>query len=324
MGLFLSSIQSRADDAFIAFAIAIAFQIMTIVMSLLTKRTILPLPIIEHCIRPTAITLIDKLNRDGRSDFALIIRGSIVFTILFVLIFGAGIIIETILIYTNNAAFMGSTLLFLALSPLSFILSALGISSDKTRAGQYRTIAHALNQNLVTTDKYGLRRASYKTLTIGLSQWVIAPILFYLLGGLILTYLYVTLSIFTRVTNQRHNVFLSLYGIIYKIMTILVSFIGVLFIGAGACFSAGGKPLSIFSAFKDKLNMLESAFAHTQHITLGGAGQDRHGQPISTPWFGAENASAKLDHNDVLRGVIQYCITVFLIGVVLFALWGFR
>jgi cobalamin biosynthesis protein CobD/CbiB len=324
MDLFLSSIQSRADDVFIAFATAITFQIVTIVISLLTKRTILPLPIIEHCIRPTAITLIDKLNREGRSDFALIIRGSIVFTVLFILILGAGIIIEAFLIYTSNAAFMGSILLFLALSPLSFVLPVLGISSDKTRAGQYRTIAQALNQNLVTTDKHGLRRASYKTLAVGLSQWVIGPILFYLLGGLILTYLYVTLSIFTRVTSQRHKIFLSLYGIIYKIMNILVSVVSVLFVGVGACFSAGGKPLSILNAFKDASNMVESAFAHSQNITLGGAGQDRHGQPISTPWFGADNATAKLDHNDVLRGIIQYCITLFLVGVVLFALWGFR
>jgi hypothetical protein len=271
MDLFLSSIQSRADDVFIAFAMAVIFQMLTIALSLITKKTILPLPIIEYCIRPTAITLIDKLNREGRSDFALIIRGSIVFTILFVLIFGAGLIVETLLIYTNNATFMGSILLCLALSPLSFILPVLGVSNDKTGQGQYRVIAQALNQNLVTTDKHGLRRASYKTLAVGLSQWVIAPTLFYLLGGLILTYLYVTLSIFTRVTNQRHNVFLSIYGLIYKAMDMLVSLVTVFFIGVGACFSTGGKPIAIFNTFKDTLNMVESALAHTQDITLGGA-----------------------------------------------------
>jgi hypothetical protein len=92
----------------------------------------------------------------------------------------------------------------------------------------------------------------------------------------------------------------------------------------GACFSTGGKPIAIFNTFKDTLNMVESALAHTQDITLGGAGQDRHGQPISISWFGGEKTSAKLDHGDVLRGVIQYCITLFLVGVVLFALWGFR
>lgn len=314
---------NNTRDTFIAFSIMVFIQLTLLIISTLSGKNLSSSSIFENILRPFATTLIDKLNREGRSDFALIFRGSIVFAILSIIAVGIIIAIEFISPLIGLNGWSDIILLCLLLSPLSIIMPALGISQDNVREGQYKIMAQAVNQNLITSDKHGLRRVSFRGLSTSLIEWVVAPISLFLIGGIFIAYVYAVISIMVRLTNAQHSAFLSVYLLLYRGVHLVLSIIGCLFVGLAACFSVGGKPLSIFKSFKRPPLFVESAFAYTQNIVLGGAGQDRLGNTINAPWIGPEGATAKLEHADVICGVYQYCVSVFLIGVSLFALWAF-
>lgn len=313
MDFFVSGILSRIDDALFAILVTFAIQFLIMIVTFISSKSFNPAPIVEILLRPMAIFLSDKLNRAGRSDFALIIRGSIVFFLILATISLVGIGLELGLVYLQFGAYMDVILLSLLLSPISVLLPAYAISHVKPRKGSYRHIAQALNQNLIISDDFGLRRASIHAMSLSLNEWLVAPILFYLLGGMPLACLFIALRLFVRIDTGERSAFHSVYAFLYRIFTQIAAVFSFLLILASSLFSSGGRPVKVLKSFrKDGLNVL-SLFAYAQNLTLGGSVQNRIGQKISKPWVGPENTSAKILRRDVIRVIIQYCISLFLL-----------
>lgn len=325
----LALLNSRIEIAFYALIMMIIVQIMIIGISVLLKKTCPATPLLEILMRPFIITLVDKLNREGRTKFALMMRGAIVFFVVFAILCGAAIAIEQLAMMAWGTLLIewASFGMVIPLIPWLFILSPITVlyvvhsaSVEKPRQGAYLRLAQSLNQNLLPADNHGLRRAGCKAMAVTLIEWVIAPLLFYIVFGMIGAYLYVSLSLLVRIAGAHNNAFLSIFGLLYKIMTVISSLLGTIIIFTSSFFSAGGKPLKVFKAFRYPSLMVEAAFAYAQNITLGGAYQDRVGTHVKSIWVGADGATAKLDHRDVLRVIIQYGITLFLVIILLMAL----
>ena len=323
MDFSISMMVARCNDALFALITIIGIQALMIILMVATKKTMPARPVLEVLFRPFIIKIIDKLNRAGRSDFALIIRGSIVFFLILLCVSVIGIAVETIMAYSGYGLYMDVVLMAMIISPLAIIYPVYSVSSEKPADGAFRAVTQTLNQNLIKSDKHALRRAGIKALSISILDWMVAPILFYILFCVPVAYLYISLSLFVRISGRQNGTFLSMYGVVYRVMKSIASVFAVITIGLAAIFSAGGKPFKIINIAKFKGHVVEAAFAVTQNITLGGAYQNRYGDAIKSPWIGLDGSTAKLSHKDVLRVIIHYSITLFLFSVALFAIYSF-
>ena len=270
------------------------------------------MPLIEFILRSFSIGMIDKLNRPERSDFALIFRGTIVFFIIFACLCGISYALHHVMLMIGYSQYTHVVLLFLVLSPIMVLKTAYTVSVEKPAGGAYLQLSRTLNQNLIPADKHGLRRTGCKAMAVSLTEYIIAPLLFYILGGVICAYLYVSLSLFVRLSGQNSRAFTSVFTYIYKAMNFVASIIGVILIFLSSLFATGGRPLKVLRALN-----VETAMAYAQNITLGGSFQNRMGETIKDDWVGSDGATAQLDHKDVLRVMIQYGITVFILIAIL-------
>lgn len=323
----MTGVLVRIDDALFALLAVLFVQISMMVFSLTTKRAVPPMPWLEICVRPVAVFLTDKLNRDHRSDFSRIIRGAIALTGIGMVAFCIGIALEYLCVRLGIGAWMDVVLLVPILSPLLAVTVALQISKEKPDENFYHYAAISLNQNLIATDIAGQRRNGYRLLVLSVMEWCIAPLFFYLLGGAPLAYSYVVLSVFCRVSSKggEAHAFLSVFEPLLRGMNGIVSVIGVLFVAAGSVFSTGGHPLRVLKAWRYLATGLamQAAYAYAQNIILGGAIQDRTGQGIKQKWLGQENATAKLTHEDMIKGCVMHAIIIFVVLVVLLGLYTY-
>ena len=90
----LRGVLSRTDDALYALGAIILLQAAMIVAGHVLKRPVPVYSVVENLCRPAAVFLNDKLNRQNRSDYALIIRGIIVAFLTAAIIFALGIGVE--------------------------------------------------------------------------------------------------------------------------------------------------------------------------------------------------------------------------------------
>lgn len=323
MDFLLSGILARSDDAFMALFIVITVQTIFVFLSRFIQKGVNPMPIAEMALRPIVIFLCDKLNREGRSDFALVIRGIFVFTVIFGLLTLGGIAIEQILVMFGFGIFIDIILLMLLISSVAMVPSAYAVSRVKPTKGQYRHIAQSLNINMIPADEYGLRRLAVKALCLSLTEWMLAPILFFLIGGIPMACVYFSLSLFIRINAEPRATFVSLFVYLYRGLRLFADFIASMFFMLASLFTAGGKPLQFFNGVTRHGVGALTAFAYTQNLTLGGSSQNRHGHKLNEEWIGPDGSTAKITQKDVLRVIIHYCITIFLILVSLFTLYVF-
>lgn len=323
----LNGVLARTDDALYAIIGIVILQIAMMGLYYLLKRPYPAMPYIERICRPFAVFLNDKLNRDNRSDYALIIRGLIVVFLMAVAIFVLGIGLEYLSVMAGIGAWMDPVLLVFILSPVAAIRLGYQLSFEKPSEGIYLQASRALNQNIIHADIYGHRRSAFRLMALGLGEWCVAPLFFYLLGGVPLAYVYVALSLFCRVTGhgKASRSFLSVILPIWHIAAIIPNLIAVIKMAVASLFAVGGRPFATPKAlqyiYSDQC--IEAAYAYSQNVVLGGAEQDRSGDGVKRPWIGPERATAKLSHQDVLRGCVLHGITVFLIAVGLFAMHAY-
>jgi cobalamin biosynthesis protein CobD/CbiB len=317
---YFDVMSGRIDVALLALIFMVLLHGGLTLFAIFAKRVLLPVPILEGIIRSIAIKMIDRLNKPSRTEFALIIRGAIVFFILFALSVSLIYAIEKTLFWIGYGQYGDFILLAMILSPVAILWPAFGISSDIVRQGHYQAIAQGLNINLVLSDKYGLRRASARSVALGLCDWVVIPIIFYILGGIYYAYLFFVISLMIRVVGSETSPFIAVFGLFYRATKIIMTPILFFIIFIASFFAPGSKPLKTFGALQYPMQIVEAAFAFAQSIALGGAFQNRTGQAMTSPWVGPQGATAKLEHRDVIRVLIHYGLCIFLIAVLLLAL----
>ncbi len=180
--------------------------------------------------------------------------------------------------------------------------------------GAFFTLATSTRNNLATADEFTITRVGIGLGAKLFDKGVIGPILWYLIGGLPLAYLYAGLAAlswrfgkegFTKgfgstalalerlmgfVPNVFAGVLLSLAGLLTPTAGMTRSFMGLFrFSGAYAPYEQGGASIT--------------AMAHALNVSLGGATQDTDGSAIPRGWAGPSGATARLEAKHLHRAL---------------------
>lgn len=312
---------NRCDDALMALLITIFLQLICMMIMAVTKRPIGNVPIIEALTRQMVQKLVDRLNRSGRSHFALMMRGTIIFFLLLATALFLFIGLEFVMGALSVSAYHHMVVLMMCLSPCAIIMTALQVSAtQKTHTGFYRSLALAIHRNLVKSDRYAQRRAGGQALVTALTEWMMAPLVIYVAFGVPIFTLYIALSLFIRSVADDNSAFVAPFYWLYKTLQFVPSVILSLLLCVASIFTAGGNPMRALKGLKHWKSMPLATLAYAQNVILGGATQNLSGQKIPHDWVGPEGATAKLDHKDVIRLCIHCGITMFLTCVTLYVI----
>lgn len=262
--------------------------------------------------------------KTGRSESSLAFRGMVFFS--FYLVIGAGVGVAAL--FLNDLYRAGGFLEPLLLLPVlsagagwSAVLTlyrALGKTGGghHLSKGSYYPIAVSTRSNLNTTDDYGIVRLGVDYMARLFDKGLVAPLFWYLIGGLPLAYIYAAVAAarwglakdgFAKGLGNKALGVEKLLGIVPGVIAALYMLaaaaitptarffrsVPVLF-GGGAVkprtpYAEGGLPITIASS--------------ALKVTLGGPVQDLDGSVLPKTWTGPEGATARLDRSHLRRAI---------------------
>jgi adenosylcobinamide-phosphate synthase len=264
-----------------------------------------------------------RTYKTERSESALAFRGMIFFSLYLIVGAGVGIAAAGLNYQYRAGGFMEPLLLLPVLSAgagwsaLLKLYRALGKSGGHSLTkGSYYPIAVSTRSNLNTTDDYGIVRLGVDYIARLFDKGMIAPLFWYLIGGLPLAYVYAAVAaarwglakdgfakgIGTKALGSEKffgvvpGVIAALYLVVAAAITPTARFfrsVPVLF-GGGEIktrtpYAEGGLPVTIASS--------------TLKVTLGGPVQDLDGSVLPKAWVGPDGATARLDRNHLRRAL---------------------
>jgi adenosylcobinamide-phosphate synthase len=278
-----------------------------------------------------------KTYKPERSVTSLAFRGTI-FTVLF-LIIGVSIGIGLYLLRRNFPLYgvVEPLVLSLTLSggAVWFALFKLRKALEegsKLQYGSYYPLAVSSRTDLNSTDDFGITRCGIGFMATSFDKGLVAPLFWYLVGGLPLAFLYATVAGaawafgkqgFTKGFGAAALWLEKLFGFLPHFLSgIILSFASLFtptarltrslagyFVRKGACpYNEGGLPVTIT--------------ARALNVSLGGPVQDVDGSTLRRAWVGSATSSARLDKNHLNRAIylsIMAHVLVFaaLIGMLL-------
>lgn len=326
--LYVSLVQDRL---FLALSGLVGAFFLDVVHGALFRHHADPRPLMERAADMIVFPMVSRMNRSGRADSTLLMRGVIILALVCAVFFGViGYAYHMARDMGEGGAFI-TVLIALSVGTVGWFapLRALAVAINNPKAPRpYLVLARATYSNLVTLDDHGIIRVTATAAIRSLLLRLAGPlVLFILLGWQALALYWPILSLalsagqdgtsrsFAVVTNALVSVML-LVPMLIVFPVILVA----LFFSAGASFfkalpamvkvskwpkiMQGGAPLLLV--------------AYAMKIMLGGPRQDRSGLPIPSPWVGPEGGTAKLETRDIGRILYLQAVTLLLVAAALY------
>lgn len=265
----------------------------------------------------------------GRSPSSLKFRGGF-FTILYVLtaatvgagahmavrLYPLGGFTEPILL---SFVFAGGAV-WLSLNRLYHALGGPG----KIEKGSYRPIAVSTRINLNSTDDHGIARVGIGYMAQSFDKAVMAPLFWYLVGGLPLAFLYAGIAA-ARWGMAKDGFAKGLGDVtlwLERFFGCVPNLLAGIFMAMAALFTPGAQLSRAVPGFFSRdgrapyheggLPVTATAFA--LKISIGGPVEDLEGSVLKRHWAGPKNASAKVDKAQLRRAlylsVMAYVLTV--------------
>ncbi len=257
-----------------------------------------------------------RLDRLHRSKHDLMFRGFLLtaFMIVFCLLMAK--ICENIVL---NYSFRGFTEIFVLSMLITsgsvwFAVLKLYFALEKKEMGKnaYYIVSRSTRVDLNSVDDFGITRTAMRFLARSFDKGLVAPVFWYLIGGLPLVFVYGCVAMlawrfgkdgFTKGFGEIPLVLERLMGIVPSILA------GVLFsfIGYGGAFRRAfdiikpGKAKGKAPYHQGGLSL--TALAWHKSVALGGPVKDISGSTLKNDWIGPEGATAKVDHK-ILRWAI--------------------
>ncbi|PCJ96342.1 MAG: adenosylcobinamide-phosphate synthase [Zetaproteobacteria bacterium] len=275
----------------------------------------------------------DRMDRVTRARPDLMFRGFLyTVTILFFALF-LGHISSWI-----NASFIEVTLVSLCLTSGSvwYIIIKLYFALDQYGSveGAYYGLSRSSRVDLNGTDDYGITRTGLTYAAVSFDKGLIAPSIWYLIGGLPVMLVYSALS-FTAWRYGKSG-FTKGFGVVplalEKIMGFFPSlFAGFLFSAASAITPSAKLHQAVLSwwgrkgrAPYEQGGIVLSAIAWPLDVSLGGPIQDISGSNLRNVWVGPDGATAQLNHKHLQRGIFINVIahTLFILALLLGYIYG--
>ncbi|PCI56738.1 MAG: adenosylcobinamide-phosphate synthase [Alphaproteobacteria bacterium] len=254
----------------------------------------------------------DRMDRITRSRSDLMFRGFLFTAVLLFLALSLSKVLEG-----HNIPFLEVAIVSVCLTSGSvwYIILRLYFALDQHDSveGAYYGLSRSSRVDLNSTDDYGITRAGLAYAAVSFDKGLVAPALWYLIGGMPMLLVYVVLS-FTAWRYGKCG-FTKGFGSVPLALEKMMGFIPSLF--AGFLFSAasGVTPTAkmhqaILSwwgrknrAPYEEGGTVLSAIAWPLEVSLGGPVQDISGSSLTKVWIGPKGATAKLDHKHLQRGI---------------------
>ncbi len=253
-----------------------------------------------------------KTYKLGRSISSLYFRGAFILSLY---IFLAGCFAAAVVLFEHQlplAGFMEPILLTCVLaggatwSALIKLHKAIQAEQGKTLSkGSYYDIAVSTRTNLNTTDNHGIIRGGIGFVATSLDKGMIAPLFWYLIGGLPAAFIYSGIAAarwgmskegFAKGIGMLALKLEEILGFVPQVITVLIlsfaalmtpsarltrAVIGLFTKSGRASYAEGGVPLTIL--------------AYALGVSLGGPVEDVEGSVLKRAWVGSSQSTAKVE-----------------------------
>ena len=276
--------------------------------------------------------LIRKTYNTERSVASLRFRGAILLMLYLIvngIIAAAAILIEQ---HFHLSGYMDSLLVALTLSGGATWYALLRLhhalrADGKKGAGSFYEIAVSTRVNLNSTDDHGIIRTAVGFVATNFDKALVAPIFWYLIGGLPALYLYTGIAAarwsmskdgFAKGIGNLALKLETVFGFIPQMITTCIlalaalmtpsagmtrSLRGVFARSGAASYAEGGMPLT--------------ALAWALGVSLGGPVEDVHGSVLKRSWVGPSTASARLERVHLRHAVYLSIMGYLLVAAIL-------
>lgn len=269
-----------------------------------------------------------------RSPGSLAFRGSIITVAYVVTAFALGFLFLEFDQYFFSSDLIEAVFLSLVLTG-GAVWSAmnklyLALCEGKTlNKGSFYEIAVTTRSNLNSTDDFGITRVGVGYMPIIFDKGLVAPIFWYLIGGLPLAYLYAGIAAarwglakegFAKGQGDTALWLDRLFGFIPHLIAAILMACAALFT-PGAQFRRAVPGLfgSKGRAPYAQGGLVLSAVAWAIGVSLGGPVEDLDGSVLKKDWIGATNATARVDKGHLRRAIYMSVVAYLLLTLALFS-----
>ncbi len=193
----------------------------------------------------------------------------------------------------------------------------------KLEKGSYLPIAVSTRTNLNTTDDFGIARVGIAYMPKAFDKGFVAPLFWYLLGGLPLAYLYAAIACASwALAKEGYSKSFGDFVLkLERLFGFLPNVISGIFMMVAAIFTPTAQISRIFPVFfsrAGKARYAEGGFPLTAtawalNVSLGGPVEDLEGSVIKHSWIGPKSATARLDKGHIRRAIYMSVMAYVLV-----------
>ena len=279
-----------------------------------------------------------RLDRTHRSKADLMARGFFLTVLVIVPAAFIGVAFENISrempVYGVTRVMLLSLLLSAGTIWFSLLKLYFAMEHNKVGQGAFYAIARTARINLAAGDDYGVTRAAITLSARSFDKGLVAPALWFLIGGFPAACTYATLAAlcWRFGKNGLGSGFAAVPLALERLLGMIPSLLSALLITLAATFTPTAKlhkGLAAWFGHKNRSPYEQggapvSALAWALNVSVGGAVQDLSGSALKGEWVGPQGATAKLDHKHLRRAIYINVMAHILFVAVLLAtyMWG--
>lgn len=274
----------------------------------------------------------DKLDRKKRHYADLMFRGLILAALILALSAGISIFYrEAIIFYPDyeilRTLFLATLLtagsVWFVLLQLYFSMSK-GITDKKKKPSETATysLAKTTGLTLTNSDEFGLTRAAMVLSARSFDKGMVAPCLWYLIGGFPAACIYAGLAMMSWRfgKNGLGSGFAAVPLALEKLVGFIPSMLSALFITMAASITPTAKlhkGIASWLGAKSRAPYEQggfpvSALAWALNVSIGGPVKDNKGYPLKGEWVGPKDATAQINYKHLRRAIYINVIAHFL------------
>ncbi|MCB1783073.1 MAG: cobalamin biosynthesis protein [Alphaproteobacteria bacterium] len=264
----------------------------------------------------------ERLDKPGRGRADLMMRGFVVLVFALVLAYLLGRVSQSMVVLFPLYGLVEILFLSLCLSAGSVWFALLRLYFTLEKEGKATGVFYAISRtsrvNLNSTDDYGIVRTAMGVAAVSFDRGLVAPVFWYLVGGLPLVFVYSVLAalVWRFGKGGTGSGFADIVLALEKIMGIVPTLLaGALFTAASGLTPTASlqKSLAVWREARGKVpyaqgGIMLAALAWPLGVSLGGPVQDLSGDTVKNKWVGPEGASAKLDYLHLRRALYMSAV----------------
>lgn len=280
-----------------------------------------------------------RLDKFQRAKSDLLFRGFVIAALAVTVFATLGGFFEAQAVFVTDYRILDIVFLSLCMTagaPLYITLRLYtALERKKAPAGTYLAIARSTYRDLSSADDYAATRLALCFLVRSLEKGAVAPVLWYVIGGLPFVFAYACLAALNWQFGK--NGFSKGFGLVpqalEKLMGFVPNLLTGLYLALGSVFTPAAGIMRSIGAFLTRANKAPyeqggvplSVLAWALNLSLGGPERDLSGSRIKNAWVGPDKASAKVDHHHLKHGLYITIMAYLLLLVSLLGayLWGY-